>query len=630
MRTVSDDEDDYGSDDADFEEDAAEQAPARPKPTASAGQRPGAARPPSAAAEDDDLARMEKRVNARLALLERVKRCDVHEACWRGDSELVQTHLELAGNQASAGSRLELKVSKRNLKSLEAEAAEMSNKGDGDDDCAADEAEISVAYAEKVETLRDSVESATSKVARDSAKGAEDCANAIDVSEFAEGYRPLHYAAYAGHAEVVKLLLDARARPAEVNGAGCTPLFLATQQGKPTVVALLLQADDNLCHKSQLASSGDGRSLCALDAARANDSSKTRQKCRRLLLDKLASKKPSRAAASQAPYYLPHRPDAPLLLGRDELEVNARLGGLEVKWTAQHYTQQSGAEHASPPAHHVKVKIMDRATGAVAAVVVTRSASHCLRIACRAAGEEMGIDAGDEYVACVAFVNGAGAGPYSEPSASRAAQPPKSSADDSRRSSDDGSRSTDRPLRNVDPKIARARQAILEGRAKRQKFQEIISKDGLETRDARGARPRPLDYTPDDGAYRPGSAISADSRHRQPGSLNSAVSRLRPGIEELGPAVTLPAERFQAPQRQWVDMDAGGDDDSGVQLVSPTTSPMNQAGAPPSTRDGSEGGFGAARQHFSPSAARASLSASHASRAPPSASRTSSRGPRSP
>ena len=65
--------------------------------------------------------------------------------------------------------------------------------------------------------------------------------DAVDETDYGDGYRPLHYAAYAGHIDVVKFLTSKGANVNAKNDAGCTPLFLACQQDREDVVAYLLK-----------------------------------------------------------------------------------------------------------------------------------------------------------------------------------------------------------------------------------------------------------------------------------------------------------------------------------------------------------------------------------------------------
>lgn len=64
--------------------------------------------------------------------------------------------------------------------------------------------------------------------------------NAIDISEFGTGYRPLHYAAYGGFLNVCEALHAAGARVLAAGDNGVTALFLAAQAGKADVVQFLL------------------------------------------------------------------------------------------------------------------------------------------------------------------------------------------------------------------------------------------------------------------------------------------------------------------------------------------------------------------------------------------------------
>jgi len=67
-----------------------------------------------------------------------------------------------------------------------------------------------------------------------------------DDSEWGGDYTPLHYAAYQGHTEICEALIDDPM--VDINrrtSSGCTPLFLASQQGRADVVRILLKAGAN-------------------------------------------------------------------------------------------------------------------------------------------------------------------------------------------------------------------------------------------------------------------------------------------------------------------------------------------------------------------------------------------------
>lgn len=68
-------------------------------------------------------------------------------------------------------------------------------------------------------------------------------ASLLDSTEFGESNTPLHYAAYCGSPQVCQVLLSAgkRVNVNARNDAGCTALFIASQQGHADVVAMLLK-----------------------------------------------------------------------------------------------------------------------------------------------------------------------------------------------------------------------------------------------------------------------------------------------------------------------------------------------------------------------------------------------------
>ena len=88
-------------------------------------------------------------------------------------------------------------------------------------------------------------------------------ARAVDDSEWGEGYSALHYAAYAGHVDVCATLLDAGAAVNKRNDSGCTPLYLASQQGCADALKLLLNADADVAFTDSV----EGAEYTAADVA---------------------------------------------------------------------------------------------------------------------------------------------------------------------------------------------------------------------------------------------------------------------------------------------------------------------------------------------------------------------------
>ncbi|KAH8045957.1 hypothetical protein JL720_16533 [Aureococcus anophagefferens] len=331
---------------------------------------------------------LEVKLNKRLALLEKLKDVDVHTACWGGDVDLVRAHLDFAGQGGGVRAPRAPPASKR-LAAL-SEAATMATKRAAANDGEADECEIAVRAA--------------------SAAARAEAANALDDSEFGEGYRPLHYAAYAGHAQVVEVLLEAGARVDERNAAGCTPLFLAAQQGRGAVVRLLYDRDPatNCASRHELVPTGDGRMLCALDVAlrtaaagatTRGPSCSTRSARRR-------------AATPPAPALVPATTPTPA-----RRRAAWRRRGRRTRTPAP-------GRRDFPPVHHAKVKVLraDDVDGDPAALVVVRAAAHRARIPAHAAGGKGVLEPG--ALACRLAADGAGAGAYSEPSAPATAAEP--------------------------------------------------------------------------------------------------------------------------------------------------------------------------------------------------------------
>lgn len=156
------------------------------------------------------LCALEKKLNAKLALLDKIQSHDIYTCCWNGHTDLVQCHISFSSQLATVRERNNLRRARR---AMALESAE-----------------------EKLAELQAEVSAAEKAAQFASEKAARDAANAVDETEFGEGYRPLHYAAYAGHSETVRALLRCGADARAKNSAGCTALFLASQQGKHDVV----------------------------------------------------------------------------------------------------------------------------------------------------------------------------------------------------------------------------------------------------------------------------------------------------------------------------------------------------------------------------------------------------------
>ena len=391
----------------------------------------------------------ERRLARRLQLLDELKARDLHECSWTGDARLVAAHLDDAARKGGLRARKDVKAARKKLRALEREADAMARRQSSDGE--ASECEIAVAYDEKVDDAREALQAAEARVEVSEREARVAAANLVDASEFGEGYRPIHYAAYAGHHEVVALLLNNGARPGEKNEAGCTPLFLAAQQGKAAVVETLRRNDPgfDVTRKRDWVDAGDGRYLCPLDVCRPADGKRV----------------PARAATRDA-----------LMEGLDKIDVRPppaplltvhEHGGLEVSWTPDHYEVQTGGLDA-PPVHALKIKVVPVDGADPAAIMVIRATAERARIL---TGFERGrVEPGVSYVAVCARVSAAGASAYSTPSEPAIAAAPVEREAPSR-DVDDVARE---PVQRVHPKIARARAAMLTNREKRRRVQELI------------------------------------------------------------------------------------------------------------------------------------------------------------
>lgn len=94
-------------------------------------------------------------------------------------------------------------------------------------------------------------------------------ANATDTNDFADGWAPLHYAAYQGFSEIVQVLLDAGAKVNQGNDKGFTPLFYAAQRNHISIVSKLLEngADPAIVGSTSDEDSGVSMFMCPAEHA---------------------------------------------------------------------------------------------------------------------------------------------------------------------------------------------------------------------------------------------------------------------------------------------------------------------------------------------------------------------------
>jgi len=431
----------------------------------------------------DEIRRLEQGVSKRLCVLEKLKSCDVHTAAWLGDVALVRSHVDFAAQRESAVLRKSLRLAKKALRDLEAESlvapesvvmeapAEapapwsfLEEKNPEDDlnfevsttrrrrplsprEGVAGLQEVALAYVRQLEEARSQVASAEARVRSSEAEASKRAANEKDLTDFGEGYRPLHYAAYAGHLDVVSALLALGADPTHKNDAGCDALFLAAQQGRADVARLLLdwtnKNDQRSCWFAQKNAVRDGhRDLCALDVARAVDRAPRRVDTRRVLLGDLQTEKK------------PRKPEPPSVFARAD-------GAIELRWDIP-------LERDAFAVNHVKVKVLDAETSSVAAVVVVRNAAKLLRLP---------LLAGRAYVALIAAVSALGAGDYSD------ASPPVKVLSGPKKDLED----PPQECVEKDLKLSRARRAVAEGRDKRQRLTNLLRKEEAQQRATRKA-----------------------------------------------------------------------------------------------------------------------------------------------
>jgi Ankyrin repeats (3 copies) len=89
--------------------------------------------------------------------------------------------------------------------------------------------------------------------------------NASDVSEYGDGWMPLHYAAYKGHLSIAEELIEHSANVNATNDLGYSALFYACQQGHLEVCKLLLDrgGDPSIC--GNVTDSSNNFFMCPVD-----------------------------------------------------------------------------------------------------------------------------------------------------------------------------------------------------------------------------------------------------------------------------------------------------------------------------------------------------------------------------
>jgi hypothetical protein len=227
--------------------------------------------------------------------------------------------------------------------------------------------------------------------------------NAVDKNDHGDEYRPLHYAAYQGHAELCKDLLSRGAHIDAVTGSGCTALFFASQQGRKKVVKLLLK---------QRASASIVEKECGLGPLDVADSDKIRSLFRKVVNadGKPRYGRPKRVEAPRAELVASKKKSPSMNSATPSKPSAAAKNTVSIKvyWDPVPIVKGKDALPVSGYIVRVKNQDTDRDEKIVDVVASEDGGEQTARIG--------GLPEGVPMIVQIAAVNGLGRGKYSEPS----------------------------------------------------------------------------------------------------------------------------------------------------------------------------------------------------------------------
>lgn len=388
----------------------------------------------------DDEARLlalEKKVKARLALLDKLRATDLHTCAWKGQTDLVRAHVEVAAQNAAAAARKELRRAQKALQALQVEAATMKT---GADDGEADDDEIAFACVALAAAVRNDTAATTKnwprlatlslrpkRMSRSSKPRLQRRRRILSTRPSAlfayppgkrrrrQVRRRLQAAPLRGvcrfrrHRASAARVRRESARQDRRALHGSLPSVAARQlrrrpsasrcspPGQNAAAQVLLEQDDKRvgwCDESNLVPAGDGRLLCPLDVARAVDRAPFRARTRGTLLGALKRRNVNVGGR-------PHKPSPPEVVRKYRLALilsnlapqatdgdatGASMGGIEVLWESEHYATRDIAT-PNPPVQIVKVKVVaaddvksDGVRAPAAALLVVHASAHRVRV----------------------------------------------------------------------------------------------------------------------------------------------------------------------------------------------------------------------------------------------------------